>query len=56
MIGRKLDYYLGRPMATRLKAARRLFPATLGYREWIKPQIAEIFCGGDQVVLFTLGA
>ena len=49
-----LDYYLGRPMGNEVEGRSQVVSRDVWDTvEWIKPQIAEIFCGGDQVVLFT---
>lgn len=48
-----LDYYLGKPLGNEIEGrssvvSRDVFDTV----EWIKPQIAEIFCSGDEVVKF----
>lgn len=49
-----LDYYLGRPMGNEVEGRSQVVSRDVWDTvEWIKPQIAEIFCGGDQVVMFT---
>lgn len=49
-----LDYYLGEPMGNEVAGrssviSRDVFDTV----EWIKPQLADIFCAGDEVVTFT---
>jgi truncated hemoglobin YjbI len=49
-----LDYYLGNPIGNEVDGrsqvvSRDVFDTV----EWIKPQIAEIFCSGDDVIKFT---
>lgn len=49
-----LDYYLGKPLGNEIEGrsgvvSRDVFDTI----EWIKPQLADIFCSGDQVVLFS---
>lgn len=49
-----LDYYLGEPRGDEKEGrsqviSREVFDTV----EWIKPQIAEIFCSGDEVVSFA---
>jgi hypothetical protein len=49
-----LDYYRGEPMGNEVPGrsaviSRDVFDTV----EWIKPDLAEIFCGGDEVVSFS---
>lgn len=49
-----LDRYLGKPIGNEIEGrsqvvARDVFEAV----EWIKPQLADIFCAGEQVVAFA---
>lgn len=49
-----LDYYLGRPMGNEVEGRsqvinRQVFDTV----EWLKPQLADIFCSGEEVVSFS---
>jgi hypothetical protein len=51
---RALEYYRGEPMGNEVPGrsqvvSRDVFDAV----EWIKPDLCEIFCGGDEVVAFS---
>jgi hypothetical protein len=51
---RALDYYQGEPMGNEVPGrsqviSRDVFDAA----EWVKPDLAEIFCGGEEVVAFN---
>lgn len=49
-----LKRYLGKPLGNEIEGRSTVVSRdTFDTIEWIKPQIAEIFCGGDQVVLFS---
>lgn len=49
-----LDYYLGEPLGNEVDGrsqvvSRDVFDTV----EWLKPQLADIFCGGDEIINFT---
>lgn len=49
-----LDYYLGNPVGNEVDGRSQVVSRDVfDTIEWIKPQIAEIFCSGDEVVKFT---
>lgn len=49
-----LDYYLGRPMGNEVEGRSQVVSRDVWDTvEWIKPQLADIFIGGDQVVQFN---
>lgn len=49
-----LDYYLGNPMGNEVDGRSQVVSRDVWDTvEWIKPQLADIFCGGDEVVNFT---
>jgi hypothetical protein len=49
-----LDYYLGNPLGNEVDGRSQVISRDVWDTvEWIKPQLADIFCGGDEVVLFT---
>jgi hypothetical protein len=49
-----LDYYLGEPMGNEVDGRSQVISRDVfDTVEWIKPQISDIFCGGDEVVNFT---
>lgn len=49
-----LDYYLGNPMGNEMEGRSKVISRdTWDAVEWIKPQLAEVFCSGDQVVKFV---
>lgn len=49
-----LDYYLGKPMGNEVEGRSQVVSRDVWDTvEWIKPQLADIFCSGDQVVLFS---
>ena len=49
-----LDYYLRRPMGNEIEGRSQVVSGDVWDTvEWIKPQIAEVFCGGDDVIKFT---
>lgn len=48
-----LDYYLGNPLGNEVDGRSQVVSRDVfDTIEWIKPQIAEIFCSGDEVVKF----
>ena len=48
-----LDYYLGEPMGNEVDGRSQVISRDVfDTVEWIKPQIADIFCGGDEVINF----
>lgn len=49
-----LDYYLGNPMGNEVEGRSQVISRDVWDTiEWIKPQLAEVFCSGDVVVQFT---
>lgn len=49
-----LDRYLGRPMGNEIDGRSQVVSRDVWDTvEWLKPQLAEVFCGGDQVVSFA---
>lgn len=49
-----LDYYLGEPMGNEVDGRSQVISRDVfDTVEWIKPQIADIFCSGDEVVNFS---
>ena len=49
-----LDYYLGKPLGNEVEGRSQVVSRDVfDTIEWIKPQIAEIFCSGDEVVKFA---
>lgn len=49
-----LDRYLGEPYGNEVEGRSAVVSRdTWDTVEWIKPQLAEVFCGGDQVVSFA---
>ncbi len=49
-----LDYYLGKPLGNEVEGRSAVISRDVWDTvEWIKPQLADIFCGGDQVVMFS---
>lgn len=49
-----LDYYLGNPMGNEVDGRSQVISRDVfDTVEWIKPQIADIFCGGDEVINFA---
>lgn len=49
-----LDYYLGKPLGNEVEGrsqviARQVWDTV----EWIKPQLAEVFCSGEEIVAFA---
>jgi hypothetical protein len=49
-----LDYYLGEPLGNEVDGRSQVISRDVyDTVEWIKPQIADIFCAGDEVVVFT---
>jgi hypothetical protein len=49
-----LDRYLGKPLGNEIDGRSQVVSRDVyDTVEWIKPQIAEVFCGGDQVVSFA---
>lgn len=49
-----LDRYLGEPMGNEIEGRSQVVSRdTWDTIEWIKPQLADIFCGGDEVVSFS---
>lgn len=49
-----LDRYLGEPMGNEVEGRSQVVSRdTWDTVEWIKPQLADIFCGGDEVVSFS---
>jgi hypothetical protein len=51
---RALDYYLGNPLGNEIEGRSGVISRDVWDTvEWVKPQIADIFCSGDQVVAFS---
>lgn len=49
-----LDYYLGNPMGNELPGRSQVISRQVwDVVEWLKPQLTDVFCGGDEVVLFS---
>lgn len=49
-----LEYYLGNPLGNEVEGRSAVVSRDVWDTvEWIKPQLADIFCSGDQVVLFS---
>lgn len=49
-----LDYYLGNPLGNEIDGRSQVVSRDVWDTvEWIKPQIADIFCSGDEVVVFS---
>lgn len=49
-----LDYYLGRPMGNEVEGRSQVINRTVfDTVEWLKPQLADIFCSGEEVVSFS---
>jgi hypothetical protein len=49
-----LDYYLGNPMGNEVDGRSQVISRDVfDTVEWIKPQISDIFCAGDEVVNFS---
>jgi hypothetical protein len=51
---KSLDYYLGNPLGNEIDGRSQVVSRDVWDTiEWIKPQIADIFCSGDEVVSFA---
>lgn len=49
-----LDFYLGNPFGNEVEGRSQVVSRDVWDTiEWLKPQIADIFCGGDEVVVFS---
>lgn len=49
-----LDYYLGNPMGNEVAGRSQVISRQVwDVVEWLKPQLTDVFCGGDEVVLFS---
>lgn len=49
-----IDYYLGNPLGNEIDGRSQVISRDVWDTvEWIKPQLADIFCGGDEVINFT---
>jgi hypothetical protein len=49
-----LDYYLGRPMGNEVEGRSQVISRQVWDTvEWLKPQLADIFCSGEEVVAFA---
>lgn len=49
-----LEYYLGRPMGNEVEGRSQVINRTVfDTVEWLKPQLADIFCSGEEVVSFS---
>lgn len=48
-----LDYYLGKPLGNEVEGRSQVISRTVWDTvEWLKPQLADIFCSGDEIVSF----
>lgn len=48
-----LDYYLGKPLGNEVDGRSQVISRTVWDTvEWLKPQLADIFCSGDEMVSF----
>lgn len=48
-----LDYYLGKPLGNEVEGRSQVISRTVWDTvEWLKPQLADIFCSGDELVSF----
>lgn len=49
-----IDYYLGEPMGNEVEGRSQVISRDVWDTvEWIKPQLTDVFCGGDEVASFT---
>ena len=49
-----LDYYLGNPMGNEVEGRSQVVSRQVwDVVEWLKPQLADVFCSGDEVVKFS---
>lgn len=49
-----LDYYLGNPLGNEVEGRSQVVSRQVwDVVEWLKPQLADVFCSGDEVVQFT---
>lgn len=49
-----LDYYLGNPLGNEVEGRSQVISRQVwDVVEWLKPQIADVFCSGDEPVVFT---
>ena len=49
-----LDYYLGKPLGNEVDGRSQVVYRTVWDTvEWLKPQIADIFCSGEEIVSFS---
>lgn len=49
-----LDYYLGKPLGNEVEGRSQVINRTVWDTvEWLKPQLADIFCSGEEIVSFT---
>lgn len=49
-----LDYYLGHPLGNEIDGRSQVISRDVWDTvEWIKPQLADIFCGGDEIIQFS---
>lgn len=49
-----LDYYLGRPMGNEVEGRSKVISRQVWDTvEWLKPQLADIFCSGEEIVSFA---
>lgn len=48
-----LDYYLGKPLGNEVEGRSQVVARTVWDTvEWLKPQLADIFCSGDELISF----
>jgi hypothetical protein len=49
-----LDYYLGKPLGNEVEGRSQVINRTVWDTvEWLKPQLADVFCSGEELVSFT---
>lgn len=49
-----LDYYFGKPMGNEVEGRSQVVARTVWDTvEWIKPQLADVFCSGEEIVSFA---
>jgi hypothetical protein len=49
-----LDYYLGKPLGNEVEGRSQVINRTVWDTvEWLKPQLADVFCSGEEIVSFS---
>jgi hypothetical protein len=49
-----LDYYLGKPLGNEVEGRSQVINRTVWDTvEWLKPQLADVFCSGEEIVSFA---